>query len=143
MKIEVRRIARKASYTIGRMFIDDKYFCDTLEDVDRGLTSLMPTEEVAKVKKNGATAIPTGAYSVAYTYSPKFKRQMPLLLGVKGFEAIRIHSGNSDKDTEGCILVGRNTQVGRLTESKFTFEKLNAMLQTEIAKGRSVVVEVM
>ncbi|MDD7273395.1 MAG: DUF5675 family protein, partial [Prevotellaceae bacterium] len=60
-----------------------------------------------------------------------------------GFEAIRIHSGNSDKDTEGCILVGRNTQVGRLTESKFTFEKLNAMLQTEIAKGRSVVVEVM
>ncbi|MCI6672433.1 MAG: DUF5675 family protein [Prevotella sp.] len=143
MKIEVRRIARKASYTIGRMFIDGKYFCDTLEDVDRGLTSLMTTEEVAKVKKKGATAIPTGVYNVAYTYSPKFGRQMPLLLGVKGFEAIRIHSGNSDKDTEGCILVGRNTQVGRLTESKFTFEKLNAMLQTEIAKGRSVVVEVM
>lgn len=142
MKIEVRRIARKASYTIGRMFIDDKYFCDTLEDVDRGLTSLMTIEEVAKVKKKGATAIPTGVYSVAYTYSPKFKRQMPLLLGVKGFEAIRIHSGNTDKDTEGCVLVGRNTQVGRLTDSKFIFEKLNAILQTALAGGKSVTINI-
>ncbi|MDD7273610.1 MAG: DUF5675 family protein, partial [Prevotellaceae bacterium] len=59
-----------------------------------------------------------------------------------GFEAIRIHSGNSDKDTEGCILVGRNTQVGRLTESKFTFEKLNAMLQTALAGGKSVTINI-
>ncbi|MDY3935342.1 MAG: DUF5675 family protein, partial [Prevotella sp.] len=71
-----------------------------------------------------------------------FKRQMPLLLGVKGFEAIRIHSGNTDKDTEGCVLVGRNTQVGRLTDSKFMFEKLNAILQTALAGGKSVTINI-
>lgn len=131
MKIKLVRIAFKETYTIGKLYVDGKYVCDTIEDKDRGLDNSMTVNEILRRKIKGQTAIPTGHYNIEITYSPKFKRMMPLLLGVKGFSGIRIHSGNTSKDTEGCLLVGKNTQVGMVTESRNTYQRLFAMMQGE------------
>ena len=129
MRIELVRIAFKDTYTIGKLYVDGKYFSDVLEDVDRGLDSSMSESEILKRKVKGQTAIPTGHYVINITYSPKYKRMMPLLLDVKGFSGIRIHSGNSSKDTEGCLLVGKNKKVGMVLESRDTYQRLFKMMQ--------------
>ena len=129
MRIELVRIAFKETYTIGKLYVDGKYFSDVLEDVDRGLDSSMTESEILKKKVKGQTAIPTGHYAINITYSPKYKRIMPLLLDVKGFSGIRIHSGNSSKDTEGCLLVGKNKKVGMVLESRDTYQRLFKMME--------------
>ena len=131
MKIELVRIAFKNTYTIGKLYVDDTYFCDVLEDKDRGLDSSMSESEILEKKVKGQTAIPTGHYVINITYSPKYKRMMPLLLNVKGFSGIRIHSGNTSKDTEGCLLVGKNKQVGKVLESRDTYQRLFKMMQDQ------------
>lgn len=103
MEIKIQRLWKKDSYTGGKVFINDKYFSFSIEDADRGLTSSMTEKEIAKIKKYGITAIPTGRYQLAMTYSNRFKRYMPQVLGVKGFEGIRIHVANKATDVEGCI----------------------------------------
>lgn len=118
MRITLIRIANRPTYCIGKLYIDGKYFCDTIEDTDRGLKDEMSVEEILKLKVKGETAIPTGIYHVFLTYSPKYKKQMPLIDNVKGYSGIRIHSGNTSKDTEGCLLVGLNTKVGMVTQSR-------------------------
>ena len=129
MEIQVNRIARRDGYTIGRLFINNEYFCDTLEDTDRGLSSTMQFNEILAKKVKGQTAIPTGKYDVILTFSPRFKRVLPLLLSVKGYEGIRIHAGNTaEKDTEGCLLVGENKIKGRIINSRATLEKLMSIL---------------
>ena len=112
MILTLDRKYKLPTYTIGKLYIDGEYFCDTLEDKDRGLTDGMTVSEISKIKIKKETAIPTGTYKVTITYSNRFKKNMPLINNVKGFEGIRIHSGNTDKDTEGCILVGQNKFVG-------------------------------
>ena len=124
MEIRVKRIARKDGYTIGRMSLNDEYFCDTLEDTDRGLNSTMSVDEILTKKIKAQTAIPTGKYDVILTFSPKFKRVLPLLLNVKGYEFIRIHAGNLPSSTEGCLLVGENKERGKVLNSRATLEKL-------------------
>ena len=131
MRIELVRIAFKSTYTIGKLYVDGTYFCDVLEDVDRGLDSSMSESEILEKKVKGQTAIPTGHYVINITYSPKYKRMMPLLLDVKGFSGIRIHSGNSSKDTEGCLLVGKNKKVGMVLESRDTYQRLFKMMQDQ------------
>lgn len=131
MEILVKRIAKKETYTIGKMYIDGKYFCDTLEDKDRGLSQSMTEEEIRKIKVYGLTAIPTGAYKVIVNYSERFGKLMPLLLDVKGYAGVRIHSGNTPSDTLGCILVGRNTAKGMVTESRKTFLRLMETLKRD------------
>ena len=131
MKIELVRIAFKDTYTIGKLYVDGKYFSDVLEDVDRGLDSSMSESEILEKKVKGQTAIPTGHYVINITYSPKYKRMMPLLLDVKGFSGIRIHSGNTAKDTEGCLLVGKHKQVGKVLESRDTYKRLFKMMQDQ------------
>lgn len=128
MNITLNRIAKKSKYTIGKLYIDGEYFCDTIEDTDRGLTQTMTDAQIKSKKVYGQTAIPTGTYKVIISYSNKFKRQMPLLLNVPGFLGIRIHSGNTEKDTEGCLIVGKNKVVGKVIESKDTYNKLFSML---------------
>lgn len=128
MEIKVNRIARKDGYTIGRLFINNEYFCDTLEDTDRGLSSTMQVNEILAKKRKGVTAIPTGKYDVVLTFSPRFKRVLPLLLSVKCYEGVRIHAGNSAEDTEGCLLVGENKAKGQVLNSRATFERLMAIL---------------
>lgn len=129
MRIELVRIAFKSTYTIGKLYVDDTYFCDVLEDVDRGLDSSMSESEILEKKVKGQTAIPTGHYVINITYSPKYKRMMPLLLNVKGFSGIRIHSGNTSKDTEGCLIVGKNKKVGMVLESRDTYQRLFKMME--------------
>ena len=131
MRIELVRIAFKDTYTIGKLYVDGKYECDVLEDVDRGLDSSMSESEILKKKVKGQTAIPTGHYVINITYSPKYKRMMPLLLDVKGFSGIRIHSGNTSKDTEGCLIVGKNKKVGMVLESRDTYKRLFKMMQDQ------------
>ena len=120
----MERIANRPTYCIGRLYIDGVYFCDTLEDTDRGLDDVMTEQEILSKKIYGQTAIPTGIYRVILNYSPKYKKVMPLLLNVKGYSGIRIHSGNTDKDTLGCILVGENKVVGKVINSRVKYEAL-------------------
>ena len=131
MKLTLKRIAFKEKYTIGRLYIDGEYFCDTIEDKDRRLDNSMELAEILAKKRYGETAIPTGHYEVEITYSPKYKRMMPEIKGVKGFSGIRIHSGNTAADTLGCLIVGKNTVVGMVTDSRKTYYKL-----FEILKGQ-------
>lgn len=128
MEIRVKRIARKDGYTIGKMYINGAYFCDTLEDTDRGLKSTMSEEEILSKKRKGITAIPTGEYDVILTFSPRFKRVLPLLLSVKCYEGVRIHAGNTAEDTEGCLLVGENKERGKVINSRATLEKVMSVL---------------
>ena len=137
MRLTVIRIANRPTYCIGKLYIDGKYFCDTLEDVDRGLDDAMDEQAIKKLKVKGKTAIPTGIYQVLLTYSPKYKRIMPLINNVKGYSGIRIHSGNTDKDTEGCLLVGKNKEVGKVLESRITYNALFKRLQQ--AKGKIII----
>lgn len=129
MRLTLKRIANKKDYCIGKLYINGQYFCDTLEDRDRGLDDVMTEEEIKSIKQYGTTAIPVGIYTVLLTYSPKYKKIMPLINNVKGYSGIRIHSGNTSKDTLGCLLVGKNTVVGRLTDSRNTYNALFKRLQ--------------
>lgn len=132
MEILVKREYKKKDYTIGKMYINGEYFCDTLEDTDRGLTQIMTLSEIKEVKEYGRTAIPIGRYQVAYTYSPRFKKHLPLLLQVPAFEGVRIHSGNTHKDTEGCILLGENKAVGKVLNSRKTMDEFLRILKPAI-----------
>lgn len=102
-KIKLKRTDYKETYTVGRLYINNNYFCDTLEDRCRDLSK--------EKKIYSQTAIPKGVYKLVISYSPRFKRLLPLLLDVPFFEGIRIHAGNSSKDTSGCILVGTVNEV--------------------------------
>ena len=140
MTITLSRDYPKADYTIGRLYIDGQFFCNTLEDTDRGLTNRMTEQQIRFVKIIARTAIPKGEYQIETTYSPKYKRKMPQLLHVKGFEGIRIHSGNTADDTEGCILLGKNTAKGRLTESRATVQEFERLLQKAGGKATITIV---
>lgn len=129
MNLKIKRLYYKEEYTIGKLYIDGIYFCDTLEDKDRGLTDKDNISTIKAKKVFGQTAIPKGNYKVIMSYSPRFQRVLPLLLNVKGFEGIRIHSGNTAKDTNGCILVGKNDVKGMVTNSKDTLNNLLSLLQ--------------
>ena len=109
MKLILNRIYKAEGYTIGRLSIDGKYFCDTLEDQVRDLSK--------EKKVPGQTAIPEGTYQIVVNYSPKFGRKLPILVNVPFFTGIRIHRGNTAEDTSGCILVGMNTEKGKVLGS--------------------------
>ena len=118
MKIKVDRIYKGESYTIGKMYLNGEYFCDTLEDAIR------------PVKIPNETAIPAGIYKVEVTYSPRFKRNLPLLIDVPNYTGIRIHNGSNKDHTSGCILVGFNTSKGILSDSRKTSDQLTEKLKS-------------
>lgn len=128
-EVILERAWRLETYTVGKVIIDGKRFCESMEDKDRGLTQDMSEEEIKRVKVYGETAIPAGVYTVKMTYSPKYKRMMPEVLNVPGYSGIRIHSGNTAKDSLGCILLGRNTKVGMVTESRKTCKEFERLLE--------------
>ena len=139
MELELKRIARRDTYTIGRLYIDGEYFCDTCEDRDRGLRQDLPVSVNQARKVRGQTAIPTGRYRVTLgVKSPKYSKKkqyaacngyVPRLINVPAFDGILIHIGNTAADSEGCILVGRNKKVGMVLESTNTFWQLYSRLQ--------------
>ena len=151
MKLTLKRIARKEGYTIGRLYIDDAYFCDTLEDRDRGLEESMPLDMIKRIKVKGETAIPTGTYELSMRHiSPKYSRKkafaftggvMPRLLNVPGYEGVLIHSGNTAADSEGCILVGENKAVGKVLNSMATFKALWAVLNQRKSEPITITVQ--
>ena len=134
MKLTLKRIAKRNTYTIGRLYVDGVYECDTIEDKDRGLTKEMSLPDIQNAKVYGQTAIPTGTYRVQMgVKSPKYSKRaafawcggyLPRLQDVPGWSGVLIHSGNRAEDTLGCIIVGRNTQVGMVTESMATLKTL-------------------
>ena len=128
MRITLYRIANRPAYCIGKLYIDGVYQCDTIEDTDRGLDDKMDEKDILKKKIKGETAIPTGVYPVYITWSSKYKKPMPLIDKVKGYSGIRIHSGNTSKDTEGCLIVGKNKEVGKVLESRKTYNALFKIL---------------
>lgn len=141
MELKLERLWPKAEYTVGRLYIDGKLFCNTLEDkvadVNRN-GELDGTER----KVPGKTAIPYGTYKIFYGWSPRFGRNLPRLLNVTAFDGILIHPGNTAEDSAGCILVGRNTEVGRLTQSRFYSDELNKRIDSAQRRGEPITIEI-
>ena len=135
MNIQLKRIAKKKTYTVGKLYLDGVYFCDTIEDKDRGLNQTMSINDIKKKKVYGKTAIPTGTYKIVIDYSNRFKKNMAHILNVPGYEGIRIHTGNSAKDSLGCIIVGKNKVVGKVIESRNTYNQLFPILQKAFKEG--------
>lgn len=134
MELTLNRIFLGSSATIGELLINDKHLCDTLEDRVR------PEGE----KVYGKTAIPEGKYEIELTHSPRFKKILPEILNVPNFSGIRIHTGNSSKDTEGCIIVGtwdgeKEDWVG---SSKIAFDKLMSLLEKATNNKEKVTITV-
>lgn len=147
MKIKLKRIALKKDYTIGKLYIDDVYFCDTLEDAVRDLNKNGKFDNGEK-KIYGQTAIPYGTYEVTTNVvSSRFKNRIwakpyngkiPRLLNVQSFDGVLLHPGSSQLDTSGCILVGKNTIVGKLTDSQKTFH----LLMQKIKNQKNITIEI-
>ena len=147
MELILERIAKRKTYTIGRLYIqkrvDDEYlagtekeyFCDTLEPTWRDY-------EHGAYKVKGRSAIPEGRYAVVISYSPKFKQWLPILLGGPEFnrkwQGIRIHAGNTAADTEGCILVGKNREIGKVLDSRIWLHRLKQKIGEAKDKGEAV-----
>ncbi len=140
MKIVVQRRFRAEAYTIGVMYIDGVRFCDTLEDKDRDTNRSGSVADEGKVY--GETAIPYGTYRVTLEQSPRFKRKLPYLHGVKDFTGILIHRGNYAKDTHGCILVGENKQKGAVLNSTPYEIELVRRIDEAIQRGELVTITI-
>lgn len=128
--------------TLGKFFVDDLYFAETLEDRDRGLDSSMTEEEILRIKIKKETAIPVGRYRVAFTYSQRLKRTLPILLDVKGFQGIRMHKGNTNVDTEGCPIVGSTRGVDAVYQSTSKELELCKRIREWIEKGDEVYITI-
>lgn len=141
MKLRLKRLWPKKDYTVGRLYVDDRLFCNTLEDriVDKNKNGVFDGDEK---KVYGESAIPYGTYKIIYNWSPKFGRNLPRLLNVPHFEGILIHPGNTAADSAGCILVGKNTEVGRLTNSRYISDELNKLIDKAQQKGEPITIEI-
>ena len=135
MKLTIKRIALRSTYTIGKLYIDGNYFCDVLEDTVRDLNKNGKFDNGEK-KVHAKTAIPYGTYEIKWTYSPRFKKYTPQLMNVPSFEGIRIHAGNTSADTEGCLLLGENKQVGKVLNSRATINKFYPLIKKACSNGK-------
>lgn len=134
MELKLHRKYIKPNYIIGNLYVDGQFFCNTLEDQNRDLNKNGKFDGLEK-KVYGETCIPFGRYEVVVNMSPKFGRELPLLLNVPEFEGIRIHRGNTIKDTAGCILVGENKEVGKVINSTPYEQKITKLIKEATAKG--------
>ena len=132
----------KSTHTIGTLSIGECYFCDTLEDPVRDYNKDGDLEDPGEIKIYGETAIPYGRYKVIVSYSPKFKRDLPLILDVKHFIGIRIHRGRYPSHTSGCVLVGINEKKGQLFQGKTYEEKLVSILSAYQYAGEEVYINI-
>lgn len=153
MEVLVHRKWKKTSYTIGRLLINGVVVANTLEDTDRGLDEDMPDWMIRNKKIPNVTAIPTGRYLIDMdTVSPRFskypfymevcKGKLPRLKNVKGYDGILIHCGVDHSNSSGCILVGLNKEVGKLTDSKETFKKIYKMMKKAHDKGEPIYITI-
>lgn len=138
MKLQLKRIALQDTYTIGKLYIDGEYFCDTIEDKVRDLNKNGVFDN-GEVKVKGKTAIPYGQYEIAWAYSPRFKRYTPRLLNVNSFDGVLIHAGNTAQDTEGCIILGQNKVKGKVINSREFVNKLYPIIKNACQKGKVII----
>lgn len=138
MKIVLERQLSAVTCTLGSLFIDDEFFCFTLEDIVREV----PGQPVESWKVKGETAIPAGTYEVRRTFSQRFQKDMLQLMNVPGFEGVRIHSGNTNADTEGCILVGQEVNGEFLLRSRLALGQLEQRVNTALDAGEFVAIEI-
>lgn len=136
MKLLLKRKFKGETYTIGDLYVDGVFFCNVIEDKVRNLPVTCPNTSkglscTCKEKTYAETAIPGGTYKVTMEYSPRFKRVLPYLHNVPHFIGILIHSGNDEKDSAGCLIVGFNTVKGKVLQSRVTSDKLNTILSTQ------------
>lgn len=153
MKVLVKRIAKKKLYTIGRVYIDDNYVCDSIEDVDRGITQNTPLSKIRMIKVVHQTAIPTGTYdltlsvkSARFGQKEYYKKQcngyLPRILNVPGFDGILMHRGTDQDSSSGCIILGYNTIVGKVTNSQKAYEAVYAKLKEASDKGEKITITI-
>lgn len=155
MKIKVQRKARKATYTVGKVYIDGTLFCDSLEDTDRGATQDMlftptggangywTTKDGGTIEKvYGKTAIPAGVYEACSWWWERYKCYVVMLLRVPGFTGILFHNGMTADHSEGCVLLGKNNIVGRLDGNRVYMDALAARVMAAEKGGEKVTVEV-
>lgn len=145
LSLKLQTVALKENYTIGKLYVNGIYFCDTLENPTRKLVDLNHDgdfDDAGEGKIYGNTAIPNGRYTIVMKHSDKFGKPMPYLLGVYGFTGIMIHPGNTTKDTQGCILVGYNKVVGQVLNSRLVGTMLIGLISAVISElGEEVVLE--
>ena len=142
MEITVTRKYFKEEYTIGKMFLDGEYFCDTLEDTFRGLDQKMTLSQLKKLKVFGKTAIPTGRYEVVSYYWAKYQKVYPWLQEVPAYTGVLIHKGQNHTHTDGCILVGENKIKGGLINGEPYVRKLTKMIQECEKRGEKVFITI-
>ena len=142
LNIYIDRKWHRSNYIIGNLYLNGIFFSNTLEDKDRGLKQDMALDIIKELKVYGQTAIPSGRYKVVVTYSNRFKRPLPLLLNVPGFDGIRIHAGNTPEDTHGCILVGKNDRVGQVRQSRVFMARLQQVIENTINNGGKVFLDI-
>ena len=152
MKLTLKRTFKGPQYTIGKLYVNGVYECDTLEDTDRGLNETQSLLEIQSKKVYGQTAIPYGTYKIDMnTVSPKFKDRswaipykgiLPRLENVKGFEGVLIHVGNDKDSTSGCLLVGENKVKGKVINSTICFDKLMNLLLKAHSIGEEIIIEI-
>lgn len=142
MELLLDRDVRSRNSTIGVLYVNGKFECFTLEDVDRGLKDEQPIGYIKERKVFGRTAIPEGRYEVTMTYSPKFKRNMPLVNGVMGFDGVRIHWGNTADDSEGCPLVGQTRSIDFIGNSRNAASILLPKIEAAIANKEKVFITI-
>ena len=141
MELTLTRTVLDPRYTQGRLTAavgGNIFECDTLEPPDRDLSQDMDADEVRRRKRRGPTAIPRGRYLLVVTRSPRFARWLPLLVGVRGYDGVRIHAGNTAKDTRGCILVGQAAEDGHLTASRDTLQQLMDIIRCAEQRGEQM-----
>lgn len=154
MELVVDRKWKRQNYTISNLTIDGKWFCNVLEDTDRDLDNSMSLAEIMKIKKPSITAIPRGTYEITLNVvSPRFgskpfykevcNGKLPRLLNVKGFDGVLIHSGNTEKDSSGCLLVGMNKVKGQVINSQDTFRNLYKLLKDRKNKGEKITIKIL
>lgn len=142
MELQLKREIFTDESTIGTLTIDGKFECYILEDKDRGINDTLTLEQILKVKVYGKTCIPYGRYEVDWTMSARFKKMMPILLNVVGWSGIRIHSGNSEIDSLGCLLCGTRKASNRITESTIATNKLYAKIESAKKQGQRIYITI-
>lgn len=153
MRLKLIRRYKKDTYTIGQLLVDGAFFCNTLEDKDRGLTQDMPLPVIKAAKVYGETAIPAGVYDIDMeTLSPKYAGvewyrklnggYMPTICEVPGYTRVLIHPGNNPLDTMGCVLVGQNKVNGQLVNSRATFASLYKLMKDAHDRGEDITLQI-
>ncbi len=153
MRLKLIRRYKKDTYTIGQLLVDGAFFCNTLEDKDRGLTQDMPLPVIKAAKVYGETAIPAGVYDIDMeTRSPKYAGvewyrklnggYMPTICEVPGYTRVLIHPGSTPLDTMGCVLVGQNKVKGQLVNSRATFARLYKLMKDAHGRGEDITLQI-